>query len=472
MRVRIPIQAFNPAYRPLLRDENSRYLVLYGGAGSGKSVFAVQRLLVKLMDCPGRNLLVARAVAATHRDSTYALFRQVIARWGLESLFRCMDGDLRITCKNGNAVIFKGLDDPEKLKSVTFPKGELTDVWIEEASELTQAQFNQLDLRLRGRSGHKQMTLTFNPVSSMHWLKTRFFDHPDPRAHVLKTTYKDNTFLDEDYIRTLEAYRENDPYFYQVYCLGEWGVLGRSVFHVEKVAARLAELPGPLCRGEFSCSTYYDEDLGRALMDRESIAFFPQPDGFISVYREPAPGKEYIIGGDTAGEGSDYFVAQVLDLATGEQVCTLRGRMDEDLYAQQVYCLGEWYNGALVAVEANFSSYPVKELERLGYPNQYARTREDGGSWQSVNSYGFRTTSANRPVMIAGLVEIVREHVGWLNDPDTLREMLSFVRNHRGRAEAQSGAHDDCVMALAIAYQVRGSLQRAADGDWSCTVKR
>ena len=473
MKVTIPAGAFNPVYLPLLRDDTSRYLVLYGGAGSGKSLFAVQRLLVKLMEHPGCNLLVARAVAATHRDSTYALFRQVIARWGLEALFRCMDGDLRITCKNGNAVIFKGLDDPEKLKSVTFPRGELTDVWIEEASELTQAQFNQLDLRLRGRNGHKQMTLTFNPVSSMHWLKGRFFDHPDPRAKVLKTTYKDNRFLDTDYIRTLEAYRESDPYFYQVYCLGEWGVLGRSVFHVEKVAARLAELPGPLSRGSFVFSTYYDDDLGRVLIHRGSIQFAAEPGGYISVYREPVPGREYILGGDTAGEGSDYFVAQVLDRESGEQVCTLRGRMDEDLYAQQVYCLGEWYNEALAAVEANFSSYPVKELERLGYPNQYARSREDGGFYPSMCSYGFRTTSANRPVMLAGLVETVREHVGWLNDADTLREMLSFVRNRQGRPEAQAGAHDDCVMALAIAYQVRaGQKDAGLAEDWSCAVRR
>lgn len=468
MKVEISTNAFNRAYLPLLQNDESRYLVLYGGAGSGKSVFAAQRLLVRLMERPGRNLLVARAVAATHRDSTYALFRQVISRWGLEGLFRYTEGDLRITCKNGNAVIFKGLDDPEKLKSVTFPRGELTDVWIEEASELTEAQFNQLDLRLRGRGERKQITLTFNPVSSMHWLKGRFFDREDPRAVVLKTTYKDNAFLDQDYIRTLEGYRESDPYFYQVYCLGEWGVLGRSVFHVQKVAERLAGLAGPLVRGEFVFSTRYDEGLGRVLILRESIEFRRQPGGYISVYREPAPNKRYVIGGDTAGEGSDYFVAQVVDEETGEQVCTLRGRMDEDLYAQQLYCLGEWYNQALVAVESNFSSYPIRELERLGYPNQYAGARESGG-----NSYGFRTTAATRPVAIAGLVETVREHVGWLNDPDTLREMLSFVRNRQGRPEAQSGAHDDCVMALAIAYYVRENRRSQTAGEsWSCAVSR
>ena len=471
MKVVIPREAFNPVYLPLLGEEECRYLVLYGGAGSGKSLFTAQRLLIRLMERPGRNLLVARAVAATHRDSTYALFKQVTGRWGLSGLFRF--GDLRITCKNGNEVIFKGLDDPEKLKSVTFPSGELTDVWIEEASELTEAQFNQLDLRLRGRGLRKQMTLTFNPVSSMHWLKRRFFDREDPRARVLRTTYKDNLFLDDEYRRTLEGYRESDPYYYQVYCLGEWGVLGRSIFHTGRIAERLQKAGEPLERGEFIFEAGYDEGSGLVLIRPGTVSFARMEGGCVSVYKPPKPGREYVIGGDTAGEGSDYFVAQVLDQDSGEQVCTLRGRMDEDVYARQLYCLGLWYNWALIAVEANFSSYPMRELERQGYPNQYARERVDQGSFRAAPSYGFRTTSSTRPVMIAGLVEVVREHTDWINHRETLREMLSFVRSRTGRPEAQAGAHDDCVMALAIAYHVRQERQKLPEEtEWSFTVSR
>ncbi len=111
MRVYIPPRAFNPVYLPLLREDSHRYVVLYGGAGSGKSVFAAQRLVVRLLERPLCNVLAARAVAATHRDSTFALFRQVINRWGLGSLFRFAQGELRITCLNGNSVIFKGLED-------------------------------------------------------------------------------------------------------------------------------------------------------------------------------------------------------------------------------------------------------------------------------------------------------------------------------------------------------------------------
>ena len=140
-----------------------RYRAVKGGKASKKSCTAALWYIYHLMRLPGANLLVVRAVQRTHRDSTFALFRQVISRWGLSALFTCRESDLRITCANGNSVIFKGLDDTEKLKSITFPKGELTDIWVEEASEVREEDFNQLDVRLRGKGTHKQMVLTFNP---------------------------------------------------------------------------------------------------------------------------------------------------------------------------------------------------------------------------------------------------------------------------------------------------------------------
>lgn len=458
MQINIPKNTFNEAYLPLLRDDSHRYLVLYGGAGSGKSVFAVQRFLVRLLSEELCNVLVVRAVAATNRDSTYALFRQMIRKWGLGDLFRCGDSEPRITCVNGNSVIFKGLDDAEKLKSVTFMNGELTDVWIEEASEISEGDFNQLDVRLRGRGIRKQITLTFNPISALHWLKKRFFDREDPRAVILKTTYRNNRFLDEDYIRTLEGYRETDPYYYSVYCLGEWGVLGQSVFDARRVAERLQKLPQPLRRGEFVFETYYNVQADAVLIDDKSIRFVETDGGPVAVYQEPEEEISYVIGGDTAGEGSDWFVGQVVDNVTGKQVCTLRQRWDEDVYARQMYCLGKFYNTALIAIEANFSSYPVRELEKLRYPRQFVRQAEDSFTHSVQQSYGFKTTSVTRPLILAGLVEIVREHADWICDRETLEELLTFVRNERGRPEAQAGAHDDCVMALAIAYYSREQL--------------
>ena len=463
MQVTIPRGAFNPLFRPYLTDNTHRYLILYGGAGSGKSVFAVQRFLYRLLTLPLCNILVVRAVAATNRDSTYALFRQVISKWGLSELFSCKDSDLRISCANGNSVIFKGLDDTEKLKSITFPKGELTDIWIEEASEVLEEDFNQLDVRLRGKGAHKQMVLTFNPVSVLHWLKLRFFDRKDPRALVLKSTYKDNQFLDEDYKRTLEGYKDTDPYYYSVYCLGEWGVLGQTIFDAQKVSERLSQLAGPVRRGEFTFATWYSPEANEVLIDDSTIRWVEMDTGPIQIYQEPAPGGAYVIGADTAGEGSDFNVGQVIDHITGQQVCTIRGQMDEDLFAKQLYCLGKHYHTALVSIEANFSSYPIRELERLRYPRQYVRQAEDSFTHRIRQSYGFKTSSVTRPLVIAGLVEVVREHPEWLNDRDTLNEMLTFVRNENGRPEAQEGAHDDCVMSLAIAYYSREQQHTAAE---------
>ena len=120
-----------------------------------------------------------------------------------------------------------------------------------------------------------------------------------------------------------------------------------------------------------------------------------------------------------------------------------------------MYCLGKYYNEALLSIEANFSTYPIKEAERLGYTKQYVREREDTYTGKMVKAFGFKTTSVTRPLILAQLQTIVLEDIDLINDKQTLEEMLTFVRNEKGRPEAQQGAHDDLVMAIAIAYYVR-----------------
>lgn len=120
-----------------------------------------------------------------------------------------------------------------------------------------------------------------------------------------------------------------------------------------------------------------------------------------------------------------------------------------------MYCLGIYYNTAMQGIEANFSTYPIKELERLGYPKQFVREREDNYTGKTAKAYGFKTTGITRPLILAQLQSIINDHIELLNDKETLEEMLTFVRNEKGRPEAQQGAHDDLVMALAIAYYIR-----------------
>ena len=437
-------EVFNDCYLPYLYDK-SKFLVFYGGAGSGKSFFIVQRYILKLLMEPRCNLLVVRQVGDTNRYSTFALFKQVISLWGLNKYFKI--NDLYITCKlNKNAVVFKGLDNIEKLKSITFPSGELTDVWIEEASEIQEEALNQLIIRLRGGKTRKQIVISFNPISVNHWLKVRFFDREVEDCKVLHTTYKDNKFIDDDYKENLESFKETDPYHYAVYCLGEWGVYGKTVFVAEKVQERLSEKIMPLRRGYFE----YDYDG----LKITNIRFVDDKDGFVLIYKEPEKNKPYVLGGDTAGEGSDYFVAQVLDNVTKEQVATFRNMFDEDIYTRQVYCMGVYYNTALVGIETNYSTYPQKELERLGYTNFFVRMREDTYTHKHIKAFGFQTNQKTRPIIIAELVKIVRENIDFIFDTGTLLEMLTFVRNEKGRPEAQEGSHDDLIMALAIAYYI------------------
>jgi phage terminase large subunit len=433
---------------PLLSNKN-RYLVLKGGGGSGKSVFAAQKVIVRVVAEKGHRILVCRKVAKTIRESCFALLRETIGNMGLSNLFIVNKGDLKITCKlNNNEILFAGLDDVEKLKSING----ITSIWIEEASELLPEDFRQLDIRLRGKTlNYKQMIISFNPIDINHWLKKEFFDVNKENSIAVHTNYKDNRFLDAENIKVLEAFKETDLYYYQVYCLGEWGVLGKTIFNAQIVSDRIAYLRDkkPLKTGYFAY-----EYVNEQIID-SSIKWVEDEQGYITIYEEPKLDYPYVIGGDTAGEGSDYFASHVIDNTTGKQVAVLHNEFDEDLYTKQMYCLGTYYNKALIGIENNYSTYPTRETERLRYPNMYVRQVEDSFTHKIQQRFGFMTTKLTRPLIIANLVQIVREHINLFNDIKTLNEMLTFVRNENGRAEAQEGTHDDLIMSLAITYYIR-----------------
>lgn len=438
----------NEKFIPLYSNK-SRYLVLVGGGGSGKSIFAGRKILERMVSEKGHRFLVCRKVAKTIRESCFQQLRGQISEHYNYTEFDINKSDMKITHKpTGNEILFAGLDDVEKLKSIY----NITGIWIEEASELEESDFNQLDIRLRGETAHyKQIILSFNPIDINHWLKKKFFDNKVEDATTVHSTYKDNKFLDDEAKKVLEAFKTTDPYYYSVYCLGEWGVLGKTIFNAQKVNERLSQIRDnkPVKKGLFVYE-YKNEKIVDS-----SIKWINDDSGYITIYEDVKPRYPYVIGGDTAGEGSDYFVGQVIDNTTGKQIATLRHELDEDLYAKQMYCLGKYYNNALIGIEINYSTYPVKELQRLGYYNQFRRVIEDNIEEETQGKFGFRTTQLTRPLIIADLVEIVREHTQQFNDITTLEEMLTFIRNEKGRPEAKQGAHDDCVMAMAITYYIR-----------------
>lgn len=441
----------NDTFTPLLWDKH-RYLVLKGGGGSGKSIFAGRKVLERVTTEPGHRWLVVRKVARTLRQSCFPqLWSQANSYYAWAQPRRNLS-DMVITFENGSQIIFAGLDDVEKLKSIF----DITGIWIEEASELEKGDFNQLDIRLRTTFPYYlQIILTFNPISVKHWLKERFFDHRDPDATVHESTYRDNRFLPPENIKVLEGFRETDPYYYMVYALNQWGVTGKTVFDAMAIQRRLEEIRKPLAEGEF----IYDYD-GLTI---RNIRFVESAGGPVKIYQWPAAEKPYIVGGDTAGDGSDWFVGQCLDNTTGRQVAVLRHQTDEDIYARQMYCLGTWYNTALLAVETNFSTFPVKELQRLGYKNLFVREKEDDYRGGYQTAYGFRTDAITRPIILANLIQAMRGHYDTIEDEDTLLEMLTFVREPKKlRMEAEPGAHDDTVMALAIAHYARPQQAMAA----------
>jgi phage terminase large subunit len=291
-------------------------------------------------------------------------------------------------------------------------------------------------------------------------------------ATVCHSTYKDNRFLPPEQIVTLESYKDSDPYMYDVYARGLWGVLGSTIFDKAKLSARIQEIKN---RKPLKCGFFKYKYDGLCVTD---IQWVNSTDGYIKIYNEPKENYPYVIGGDTAGDPNqkakdpDYFVGQCIDNTSGEQVAVLHARLEEGDYARQMYCLGVYYNDALIGPETNFSTYPVKKLAEWSYPNLYNRQQEDSITNEYENRYGFRTDKLTRPIIIANLVEIINEHPELLNDITTLEEMLTFVRNEKGRPEAEDGCHDDCVMAMAITYYIRDQQSyvpyvREYEIDWS-----
>ena len=209
-----------------LREYGPRYEVVMGGAGSGKSYAVAQHIILGALSEKGRNYLCVRKVARTLRYSVFSLLRYIIADMGLSAYFEVNKSDMTLQAVTGSQIMLMGLDDVEKLKSIHG----ITDVWIEEATEIQPDDLKQLNLRLRGQGPQKRIVLTFNPISRAHWLKAYFFDTKRDNVRITRTTHMDNAFLDDEYHRELLALRDQDPYYYQVYALGEWGVLGNVVF--------------------------------------------------------------------------------------------------------------------------------------------------------------------------------------------------------------------------------------------------
>jgi hypothetical protein len=244
---------------------------------------------------------------------------------------------------------------------------------------------------------------------------------------------------------------------------------GTPVFNNERVNMRLEYLEQkykkePPKRGSFSIE-WGDADSLDYIKDK-SIKWVEDPNGPVTIYEFPQGGYPYVIGGDTKGEGRDFYAGTVINNVTGNRVATIRNCWNNSRpYTWQMYCLGMFYNMALIGIEVNFNTAPIEELERLHYPRQYTRRRYDDFTKEQQDKHGWKTDGNTRPLIIDKEIHLIDENIDLFNDIDMLEECITFVYNDKGRPDARSGKHDDALMADMIANEIRQQQSFEAERD-------
>ena len=210
---------FVPKFYSLLFDYSHRWEVYMGSAGSAKSYFITQKLILRCLN-EKIKILVCRRTASTIRNTCFSLFKDVISKWKLTEFVKIRESDFNIKFPNSSEIIFMGLDEETKLLSLNG----IGTIFIEEAYEVPKAIVEQLNLRLRGNTANKQMIMAFNPISKNHWLYDFCEVNPPESFIYVHSTYKDNPFLDDEYVHELEELYVRNPAKARVFCDGIWGI--------------------------------------------------------------------------------------------------------------------------------------------------------------------------------------------------------------------------------------------------------
>ena len=237
---------FVPKFYPLLLDYSHRWEVYMGSAGSAKSYFITQKLIIRACREPIK-ILVCRRTGTTLRNTCFSLFKDILASWKLTNYVRIRETDFNIKFPNGSEIIFIGLDEETKLLSLN----NIGCIFIEEVFEVPKPIVEQLNLRLRGTTANKQIIMAFNPISKHHWLYSFCEENPPTSFRYTHSTYKDNPFLNAEYIAELEELYIRNPQKARVFCDGEWGIDADGlVFHNWHVKEfNHAEIDGELMVG-------------------------------------------------------------------------------------------------------------------------------------------------------------------------------------------------------------------------------
>lgn len=274
------------------------------------------------------------------------------------------------------------------------------------------------------------------------------------------------------YYVTHQNYQDKEKIKQEYPCTPEEAFLmsGRPVFAVENIVNRIAELrkkyqKKPYREGYFKFK-WHNAKTKDYIID-DSIKFVDSHQkNWIRIYEEPQPKNPYVIGGDTKGEGSDYYAMTVINNHTGNRAASMDiNIMTSSPYTYQLYCAGRYFNDALIGVEINFNTGPIEELQRLSYPRQYVRRKFDDYRKVREEKYGFKTDGNSRPLIIDKEGDVVLNEIDLLNDIPTLEQMLTFIYDDKGRPDAMEGKHDDLLFSEMIANQIREQQTHLLDGE-------
>lgn len=305
MKIIVKKNIFNDIYLPHLTDYSKRYEIYYGGAGSGKSFFVAQKLVYKALS-ERRKILVLRKVGRTTKNSTFQLLLDTLDQFKIRNKCKINKTDFSIELPNSSLFICSGLDDPEKIKSIAG----LTDAWLEEATEFSQDDFNQIDLRIRDPHARgQQLILSFNPVSKANWCYLQFFsDNLElkefrDKVEIVKSNYLNNPHLPQAYIDSLLSLKATNPAYYSIYALGNFGSLDKLVYsNWQSFDFDEKQLKGPLICGL---------DFG----------YTNDPTAFVAGIVEPKENRIYIFK-EWGGTGflNDDIAAQIKEMGFSKSI--------------------------------------------------------------------------------------------------------------------------------------------------------
>lgn len=400
------------------------------------------------------------------------LFEKLNSSWSIDTATKEVGRSRTINFFHGSECAFwkDGISNIQASLGETFTKNAI------KIYESTANGFN--DYRTMWKSGEhincfyqwwktKEYRLNFETKN----MRTKFLNDIDRKAGWIYERLKwlrDEKKLDENqlywYFKKYQSYIDKELIKQEYPCTEDEAFIasGKCFFNTEIIIQRINEIEQVRNNGVLEVG-YFDYEIKIKNNKKQitNIKWVNDATGSIKILKRPQNKIPYVLGGDTAGDGSDFFTGTVIDNTTGKIVAVLKHEKDETYYTRQIYCLGKYYNTALIGLEVNYSTYPTKMLaEEYEYPNLYVREKEDDFTGRTDKKYGFRTDRDTRPLILAELQRIMYEEIEKITDIEILKEALTFIKNEKGRPEAQEGSHDDLIMCTAITYYIRNQQDR------------